>query len=80
MDLRPYDTERYNTTRHNNCHVHMHGLIHDSRLWACQSCTLLRLMYALRLLYVIRCFKVMTCLGFQFVDGCIKSQALPFSC
>jgi hypothetical protein len=29
------------------CHAHMHGLIHDGRLWACQSC-LLGLMYALR--------------------------------
>jgi hypothetical protein len=61
------------------CHARMHGLIHDGRLWACQSC-LLRLMYVLRLLYAIRCFRVMVCLGFQLVDDCIKSQALPFSC
>jgi len=29
------------------CHTRMHGLIHDSRLQACQSC-LLGLMYTLR--------------------------------
>jgi len=46
-----------------SCHARMHGLIHDGRLWACQSC-LLGLMYALRLLYAIRCFRVMACLGF----------------
>jgi hypothetical protein len=36
------------------CHACMHGLIHDGRLRACQSC-LLGLMYVLRLLYTIRC-------------------------
>jgi len=29
------------------CHAHMHGLIHDIRLRACQSC-LLELMYVFR--------------------------------
>jgi hypothetical protein len=29
------------------CQARMHGLIHDDRLWACQSC-LLGLMYVLR--------------------------------
>jgi hypothetical protein len=52
---------------------------HDDRLWACQSC-LLKLMYVFRLLYVIKCFRVMICFGFQFVNGCIKNQALPFFC
>ncbi len=61
------------------CHAHKHGLIHDGQLWACQSC-LLGLMYVLRLLYTIRCFRVMACLGLQLVGGCIKGQALPFSC
>ncbi len=62
------------------CHVcHMHGLIHDSRLQACQSC-LLKLMYVLRLLYAIRCLRVMSCLGFQLVGSHIKGQAFPFSC
>jgi len=61
------------------CHARMHGLIHDGRLRACQSC-LLGLMYVFRLLYVIKCFRVMTCLGFQLVDGCMKGQVLRFSC
>jgi hypothetical protein len=74
MDLQPYDT-----VRHNSSHARMHGLIHDSRLRACQSC-LLGLMYILRLLYTIKCFRVMACLGFQLIDGCIKGQALPFFC
>jgi len=47
MDLHPYDTERHNITRHDSCHAHMHGLIHDGRLRACQSC-LLGLMYVFR--------------------------------
>ncbi len=57
----------------------MHGLIHDGRLRACQSC-LFKLMYIFILLYVIRCFNVMACLGFQLVDDYIKGQVLPFSC
>jgi hypothetical protein len=61
------------------CHAHMHGLIHDGWLRACQSC-LLGLMYVFRLLYAIMCFRVMACLGFQLVDGFIKGQVLPFSC
>jgi hypothetical protein len=73
MDLHPYDTIRHDTTRHNSCHVHIHGFIHDSWLRACQSC-LLGLMYVLKLLYAIRC------LGFQLVGSYIKGQALPFSC
>jgi len=79
MDLHLYDIKRHDTTRHNSCHAHMHGLIHDNRLRACQSC-LLGLMYVFRLLYTIKCFRVIACLGFQFVDDCIKGQALPFSC
>jgi hypothetical protein len=63
MDLHPYNTKRHNTTHHDSCHAHIHGLIHDSQLWACQSC-LLGLMYVFRLLYAIRCFRVMACLGF----------------
>jgi len=47
MNLHPYDTVRHDITPHNNCHAHMHGLIHDGRLRACQSC-LLGLIYALR--------------------------------
>jgi len=35
------------------CHARMHGLIHDGRLRACQSC-LLGLIYALGLMYVLR--------------------------
>jgi len=35
MDLHLYDIVHHDTTRHNNCHVRMHGLIHDGRLWAC---------------------------------------------
>jgi len=62
----------------NQCHAHMHGLIHDGQLRACQSC-LLGLMYVFKLLYAIRCFRVMACLGFQLVDNSIKGQALPFS-
>jgi len=79
MDLHPYNTKGHDTTRHDSFHAHMHGLINDDWLWACQSC-LLMLMYLLRLLYPIRCFKVMACLRFQFVDGYIKGQALPFFC
>jgi hypothetical protein len=79
MDLHPYDTVRHDTTRHDSCHAHMHGLIYDDWLHACQSC-LLGLMYVLRLLYDIRCFRVMACLGFQLVDDYKKGQALPFSC
>jgi hypothetical protein len=79
MDLHLYDTKHHDTTCHDSCHVHMHGLIHDGQLWAHQSC-LLRLMYVLRLLYAIRCFKVMACLGFQLIDGYIKGQVIPFSC
>jgi len=48
------------------CHTHMHGLIHDGQLQACQSC-LLGLMDIFRLLYAIRCFRVMVCLRFQLV-------------
>jgi hypothetical protein len=33
MDLHPYDIVRHDTTHHDNCHAHMHGLIHDGRLW-----------------------------------------------
>jgi hypothetical protein len=50
----------------------VHGLIHDDQLCAC-PCVLLGLMYGLRRLYVIEY------LGFQFVGGIIKGQALPFS-
>jgi len=78
MDLHPYDTVLHDTTHHDNCHAHMHGLIYDGWLRACQSC-LLGLMYVLKLLYIIRCFKVMACLRFKFVDGYMKGQALPFS-
>ncbi len=60
-------------------HARMHGLIHDGRLQACQSC-LLGLMYVLRLLYAIRCFRVMACLRFKLVDSYIKGQIFPFSC
>jgi hypothetical protein len=60
MDLHPYDIVCHDTTRHDSCHVHMHGFIHDSWLPTCQSC-LLRLMYILRLLYVIKCFRVSVC-------------------
>jgi hypothetical protein len=63
MDLYLYDTVRHGITRHDSYHACMHGLIHDGRLQACQSC-LLGLMYALRLLYAIRCFRVMACLEF----------------
>jgi hypothetical protein len=79
MDLHPYDIVRHNTTRHDIYHARMHGLIHDGRLRACQSC-FLGLMYILKLLYVIRCFKVMACLGFQLISDYRKGQALPFSC
>jgi hypothetical protein len=48
MDLHPYDTVCHDTTRHDSCHVHMHGLIHDGRLRACPSC-LLGLMYVCRI-------------------------------
>jgi len=37
MDLHPYDTVRHDTTHHDSCHARMHDLIHDDRLWACQS-------------------------------------------
>jgi hypothetical protein len=47
MDLHPYDTICHEITRHDCCHAHMHGLIHDDRLRACKSC-FLRLMYALK--------------------------------
>jgi len=47
MDLHPYDIVHHNTTRHDNCHAHMHGLIHDGQLRACHSC-LLGLMYVLK--------------------------------
>ncbi len=65
------------------CHVHIHGLIHDSFLQACQSCLLglmyaLRVMYVCRLLYVIRCFRVMACLGFELIGDHIKGQAFSF--
>jgi len=76
MDLHPYDTERHDITRHDNCHACMHGLIHDDQLQACQSC-LLGLMYVLKLLYFIRCFRVMACLGLQLVDGYIKAKLFP---
>jgi hypothetical protein len=35
MDLHLYNTERHDTTRHDNCHARMHGLIHEGWLWAC---------------------------------------------
>jgi hypothetical protein len=35
MDLHPYDIEHHDITHHDNCHVRMHGLIHDDRLQAC---------------------------------------------
>ncbi len=38
MDLHPYDIEHQDITSHDNCHAHMHGLIHDTQLRACQSC------------------------------------------
>jgi len=38
MDLHPYDIEHHDTTRHDNCHARIHGLMHDNRLRACQSC------------------------------------------
>jgi hypothetical protein len=66
MDLHLYDTVRHDTTRQDNCHACMHGLIHDGWLRACQSC-LLGLMYVLRLLYAIRCFRVMACLRFNLL-------------
>jgi hypothetical protein len=47
MDLHPYNIVCHDTTRHDNCHARMHGLIHDGRLQACPSC-LLRLMYVLK--------------------------------
>jgi hypothetical protein len=65
MDLHAYNIVCHDTICHDNYHAHMHGLIHDDRLRACQSC-LLKLMYVLGLLYDI------TCLGFQLVGNYIK--------
>jgi hypothetical protein len=47
MDLHPYDTKFHDTTCHDSYHAHMHDLIHDGQLRACQSC-ILGLMYALK--------------------------------
>jgi len=47
MDSHPYDTVCHDTTRHDNCHARMHGLIHDGRLRACSS-YFLGLMYDCR--------------------------------
>jgi hypothetical protein len=47
MDLHLYDIVHHDTTHHDNYHVHIHGLIHDNRLRAYQSC-LLGLMYILK--------------------------------
>jgi hypothetical protein len=48
MDLHLYDIVCHDTTHHENCHAHIHGLIHDGRLQACPSC-LLGLMCAFRI-------------------------------
>ncbi len=47
------------------CHAHMHGLIHDGRLWACSSCLLGLICMFVRLMCVHKWLYVIRYLGFQ---------------